>query len=92
MSPIDALWHLLNFFAPPVFVAALLVGLAKGLVWRSTLRAVPWRLLWGQSALLGCLGQIAALLWFGQEGKLAAYALWLGLLSLPLAWRLMRSP
>lgn len=91
MSPIDALWHLLNFLAPPLLVAALLVALAKGLVWRALLRAAPWRLLWAQCALLGLIGQIAALLWLGHEGKLASYALWLSLLSLPLAWRLLRA-
>lgn len=91
MGPIDAFWHLLNFLAPPLFVAAVLVLLAKGWVWRGLLQAVPWRLLWAQCALLGLLGQIAALLWLGQEGKLASYALWLGLLCLPLAWRLVRA-
>ena len=91
MSPLDAFWHLLNFLAPPLLVAALLVGLAKGLVWRALLRAAPWRLLWAQCALLGLLGQIIALVWLGHEGRLASYALWLGLLSLPLAWRLIRA-
>ncbi|MFN4115863.1 MAG: hypothetical protein ACK4F7_05090 [Inhella sp.] len=92
MSPLDAFWHLLNFLAPPLLVAVLLVGLAKGLVWRLPLRATPWRLLWAQCALLGVFGQVVALLWLGHEGKLESYALWLGLLSLPLVWRLMRKP
>lgn len=91
MSPLDALWHLLNFVAAPLGVAALLVGLAKGLVWRQLLRTQPWQRLWAQSALLGCLGQLLALLLLGHEGRLASYALWLGLLSLPLAWRLLRA-
>jgi len=91
MSPVDAFWHLLNLFAAPLCVAALLVGLAKGVVWRQLLRAVPWRTLWAQSALLGCLGQLLALLLLDHEGRLASYALWLGLLSLPLAWRLLRA-
>ena len=61
------------------------------LVAPALLRAAPWRLLWAQCALLGLIGQIAALLWLGHEGKLASYALWLSLLSLPLAWRLLRA-
>jgi len=90
MSPIDLLLHLANFLLPPLAVAAILVLLAKGLVWRALLAKVPWRSLWLQCAGLGLLGQLGALLWFGVEGKLAGYALWLGLLSLPLAWRLVR--
>lgn len=90
MGPLDALWHLLNFLAPPLCVALILVGLAKGLVWRRLLANAPWRRLWAECALLGLVGQIGALLVLGAEGKLAGYALWLGLLSLPLAWRLLR--
>jgi hypothetical protein len=37
------------------------------------------------------LGQIAALLVFGVEGKLPGYAIWLSLLSLPLGWRLLKA-
>ncbi len=91
MNPLDAFWHLLNFLAPPLWVAALLVLLAKGWVWRALLGAVPWKLLWAQCALLGLVGQLLALAWLGQEGRLASYALWLSLLCLPLAWRLLRA-
>ena len=90
MSPTDLLLHLFNFLLPPLAVAAILVLLAKGLVWRSPLAGVRWWPLWLQSAALGLLGQVGALLWFGVEGKLAGYAIWVGLLSLPLAWRLLR--
>lgn len=91
MNPLDALWHLLNFAAPPLAVAALLVLLAKGWVWRALLRAEPGLRLWAQCALLGLAGQLLALLWLGHEGRLASYALWLALLSLPLAWRLLKT-
>lgn len=90
MSPLTALWHLLNFIAPPLCVAALLVALAKGLVWRQLLAGTAWRRLWAESALLGLVGQLLALAIFGVEGKLLAYALWLGVLALPLGWRLLR--
>lgn len=91
MGPLDLLFHLGNFFLPPLAVAALLLLLAKGLVWRELLRGQSWRALYLPSAALGCLGQLLALLVFGHEGKLISYALWLGLLSLPLAWRLART-
>ncbi len=90
MTPIDAFWHLANLFAAPLFVALLLVLFAKGLVWRQVLSAVAWSRLWLESALAGAVGAVAALLWLGADGKLVGYALWLGVLSLPLAWRLVR--
>lgn len=90
MGPLDALWHLLNFLAPPLWVALILVALTKGLVWRRLLASASWPRLWAECALLGLVGQIAALLWLGVEGRLVGYALWLSLLSLPLAWRLVR--
>jgi hypothetical protein len=90
MDLFQALWHLLNFLMPPLAVAALLVLLAKGLVWRRLLAGVAWQRIWAECALLGLLGQVGALLVLGVEGKLAGYAAWMGLLSLPLAWRLVR--
>jgi hypothetical protein len=91
MDLFQALWHLLNFLAPPLCVAALLVGLVKGWVWRRLLAGVAWRRLWAECALLGLLGQVGALVLLGVEGKLLGYAAWVGLLSLPLAWRLLRA-
>lgn len=90
MSPLDAFWHIANLFAAPIWTALLLVLLAKGWVWRALLHAVPWRRLWLESALAGCAGVLIALLWLGADGKLAGYALWLGLMSAPLGWRLVR--
>ena len=48
MGPLDALWHLLNFFAPAAGVALFTTALAK-LVWRRELAGASWgRLLaWG---------------------------------------------
>jgi hypothetical protein len=91
MTPIDAFWHIANLFAAPFCVTLLLVLLAKGLVWRRALAGAAWRRLWLESTAGACLGVVLALLWLGVDGKLAGYALWLGLGSLPLAWRLVRS-
>ncbi|MBB5203348.1 hypothetical protein HNQ51_000641 [Inhella inkyongensis] len=82
--------HFANFFAAPLGVAALTVLLARGWVWRQALRGAPWRRLWLESAVAALLGQMAGLLIWGAEGKLAGYALMLAALSLPLAWRLRR--
>jgi hypothetical protein len=73
LDPITALWHLLNFFAPALGVAALAAGFAK-LLWRRELKAAGWlRLaLW---AAAGCaLVLVAGLAVFGRDGKMATYA------------------
>ena len=72
MDPIDAFWHIMNFFAPAVVVGVLAPMLAKLLWWRS-LRGVSWARLsrWatGGSALM----LIAGLVFFGRDGKMATY-------------------
>ncbi len=74
MGPFDALWHLLNFFAPAAGVA---LGAALGakLVWRRELVGVPCRklALWGAGA--GAAALIGGLLVFGRDGKMASYAM-----------------
>jgi hypothetical protein len=90
MTWIDAFWHTVNLFAAPVWTALILVLLAKA-VWRQPLAGVAWGRLWGESALAGSVGVLVALLGLGADGKLAGYALWLGLASLPLGWRLLRA-
>ena len=91
MNPLDALLHVVNLFAAPVWTSLILVVLAKGWVWRQALRGVAWRRLWGESALLGCVGVLIALVVLGADGKLMGYGLWLALASVPLGWRLARS-
>lgn len=90
MSFLTLFWHLANFIAAPLAVAALLVLLAKGLVWRQPLRALTWKRLWLEASLAALAGQIAALALWGVEGKLAGYGLMLVLMVLPLGWRLAR--
>lgn len=90
MSFLTLFWHLANFLAAPLLVAALLVLLGKGLVWRQPLRAAGWKRLWLEAAAAALVGQMAALALWGVEGKLLGYALMLGLMVLPLGWRLSR--
>jgi hypothetical protein len=73
LGPIDAVWHLLNFFAPAVGVGLIAAGLAK-LLWRRELKAASWRrlALWASG---GCaLVLVAGLVVFGHDGKMATYA------------------
>jgi hypothetical protein len=72
MGPLDALWHVLNFFAPALGVAALAAAAAK-LAWRRDLAGVRWHrlALWGAAA--GAVALVAGLIAFGRDGKMATY-------------------
>jgi hypothetical protein len=85
MGPLDALWHLLNFFAPAVGVALATALMAK-LVWRRELAAVSWRqlVLWGCGA--GAAALVAGLLTFGHDGKIATYAVLVAATALSQWW------
>ena len=52
MGPLDGIWHLGNFFLPPLALAALAAALAK-LLWRRELAAVAWKRLAWPAALAG---------------------------------------
>jgi hypothetical protein len=73
MGPLDALWHLLNFFAPAVGVAAIAAALTKLLWWRE-LKGASWWRLWVWAAGCGAVVSIAGLVFFGRDGKMATYA------------------
>jgi hypothetical protein len=72
VGPLDAIWHLLNFFAPAIGVGVLLPSLAK-LVWRQPLRSVPWRHLVRWTMGLSALTWAVALVVFGRDGRMASY-------------------
>lgn len=73
IAPIDAFWHIANFLAPAITVAAIASVLAK-LLWRSDLRRVAWFRLfaWAAGVCAGVL--IARLVVFGRDGRMATYA------------------
>ena len=72
MGPLDALLHLLNFFAPAVGVGLLSAALAK-LAWPRALHGVGWRRLaaWGCAA--AALALIGGLIFFGRDGRMLTY-------------------
>jgi hypothetical protein len=85
MSPLDALWHLLNFIAPAIAVATIASALAK-LSWRRELVSVPWTrlVLWAAGA--GVLALMGGLMAFGRDGKMATYAALVAACALALWW------
>lgn len=73
MDPFDILIHLLNFVAPALGVAALLVPVSRFLM-RNEAPALAW---WAQFAInfvVGAAVLLAGLAWFGRDGKMASYA------------------
>jgi len=85
MGLLDALWHLLNFFAPAAGVA-LAAALSAKLLWQRELAGVSWRQLavWGSGA--GATALIGGLLLFGRDGKMATYAMLVVATALALWW------
>ena len=89
MGPLDALWHLLNFVAPAVGVGLIACGMAK-LLWRRTLRSVPFAGLAGWAIGAGLLSLLAGLVVFGRDGRMATYALLVFSTALALWWKGLR--
>ncbi|TCP07998.1 hypothetical protein [Caldimonas thermodepolymerans] len=85
MGPLDAFWHLINFFAPAVGVGLLSASLAK-LVWRRALAGVGWRRL----AAWACAGATVALVGgavvLGRDGRMATYLAMVLATALALGW------
>ncbi len=89
MSPLDAFWHIGNFFLPAWFVAGLVAALAK-LLWRGELKSCSWRRLWLRGGVGGSLGLLLALALLGHDGKMLGYGLMLLAIALPQAWLSLR--
>lgn len=81
----DAVWHVLNFFAPALAVGLLTASLVK-LVWWRSLRGVGWLSLSLAASFACALGLVAGLVIFGRDGKMATYGLMLLLCTLSVGW------
>lgn len=90
VGPFDALWHLVNFVAPALGVAALASALAK-LLWRAALRSTPWWRLFYRAALGGAAALLLGLLLWQRDGRMATYALLVLAVALSLWWQLLRA-
>lgn len=90
MSPLDALWHVLNFFAPALGVGLISATLAKFL-WRRSLKATAWRRLVAWTAAANAIALLAALLLLGRDGSMLGYGAMLLSCSLSLWWAGLRN-
>jgi hypothetical protein len=73
MGPLDALWHLLNFFGPALGVGCL-AAVATKLLWRRELAAVSLKRLAAWACGAGTLMTVGGLIVFGRDGRMATYA------------------
>jgi len=85
LGPLDAFWHLLNFFGPALGLAVIAPLLAKLLWWRD-LKSVAWMRLALPVALACASVSVAGLVVFGHDGKMATYAAMVGVCGLTLWW------
>lgn len=85
MGPLDAVWHLLNFFGPAFGVGCIGALIAK-LVWRAPLRTTSVVRLAAWSTGAAALGLVAALVVFGRDGRMTGYALLVVCAALGLWW------
>lgn len=86
MSPLDAVWHLLNLFAPAVGTGLLAAAGAKWL-WRRELTSTSWRALALSASLAGAVVTLAGLVVFGRDGRMATYGAMVLVVALTLWWR-----
>lgn len=86
LGPIDALWHLLNLFAPAAGLGLIASSLAK-LLWRRALQSVAWSGLvrWTVGANAGITLLALVLQW--RDGRMATYAAMVLVTALLLWWR-----
>ena len=85
MGPLDALWHLLNFFAPAAGVALATTLLAK-LLWRRELAGASWGRLLAWAVGAGALALLGGLVVFGRDGRMATYGALVAATALALWW------
>ncbi len=86
MGPLDALWHLLNFFGPALGVGLLATGLVK-LLWYRELKSVSFQTLALWSVAVGAMVSIAGLVVFGRDGRMATYGALVLAVAVTLGWR-----
>jgi hypothetical protein len=85
LGPIDAFWHLTNFFGPALGLGLITPLFAK-LLWRRALQSVAWARLAAWATLACAAVAVAGLVVFGHDGKMATYAAMVGVCALTLWW------
>lgn len=73
MGVLDAIWHLLNLFAPAVGLGLIAASAAK-LLWRRELASASWRRLVAWACGASAVALLAGLVLTGRDGRMGTYA------------------
>jgi hypothetical protein len=85
VQPVDAFWHIANFFAPAL-VVGLLAATATKAIWRHELATVGWWRLAGSASAAMAGVSILGLVIFEHDGKMITYAAMLVACAATLWW------
>jgi hypothetical protein len=85
VSPLETLWHFLNFFAPAIGVGLVAPLLAK-LFWRRSLKGRPWLTLSAWATAGALLALVGGLVLSGRDGRVSTYAAMAAGSALALWW------
>jgi hypothetical protein len=73
LQPLDAFWHVTNFFAPALFLGGFAAG-ATRLIWRRRLGPGSGLRLWAWASAAAALASLGGLVVFERDGRIATYA------------------
>jgi hypothetical protein len=85
VEPLDAFWHLLNFFAPAAGLGFFASGIAK-LLWRAELKRATWLRLWLAASVASAAVLVAGLVATGHDGRMVTYAAMTAATALSVWW------
>ena len=85
MPPVDAFWHIVNFFAPALVTGFLAAGATK-LVWRRELLRAGWFGLGAWASAAMAVVSASGLLVFQHDGKVATYVAMVVACAVTLWW------
>jgi hypothetical protein len=72
LQPIEAFWHVTNFFAPALVLGAFAAAATK-LIWRRELVRGGALRLWAWASSAAALASLAGLIVFERDGRMATY-------------------
>lgn len=85
MNPVDAFWHIANFFAPALVVGYLAAGASK-LLWRDELGAIGWLRLGAWPSAAMAVVSVLGLVVFEHDGKVLTYGAMVLACAIALWW------